>query len=86
MACQEMEGSPARAARDIQGRRLFVAVVAGSPRRVVIVSVPSRPPCSCFLPTCNNPRIFGDALSRAVAELAAEHAKAKYTWRRGKPA
>ena len=27
---------------------------------------------------CNNPRIRGDALNRAVAKLVAEHAKAEY--------
>ena len=33
---------------------------------------------------CNNPAIRGDALSRAIAKIVAQHAKAEYVQRRGK--
>ena len=36
------------------------------------------------LRACNNPRIHGDALSRAVARLVAKYAKAEYASYRGK--
>ena len=79
---------------------MFLFVITSAPLRRLRRRVPTAsPPLLPVLPgqvveqgltpemairACNNPRIRGDALSRAVAKHVSEHAKAEYARRRSK--